>query len=135
MSKAIAILNKQAILERLQAGEYVKDIAVSLNVTPSAIKNQLSNDPEYQDALEQALDSRMILREQMLETAPDMLSVSRARELLRHAEFRASVECPKRWGKNSDVSVQIAPVFNVIVTGEPPQYEFDRGGVKDTDKG
>jgi len=122
---ALAIIHKQAILQRLQAGEHGVSIAHSLNITKSALSHALADDPEYQAAIEDGLDVRMIQREQEVEQSTDMFNLARAKELLRHSEFRASVECPKRWGKNADVQVMVAPVFNVIVSNPSPTYTYD----------
>ena len=125
MSDAIAIINKQVILEQLSQGMRLPDISKQLKVTPQAISKQLCDDPEYKAALEACLDARMCKYEDALVSAPLMVDVARAGKLLAHAEFRASVECPKRWGKNSEVQVMLAPTFNVTVSNASPEYVYD----------
>lgn len=141
MSTALAIIHKDDILQRLSNGEQLVSIARSMSITPAAISQQLADDPAYQAAREDCLDARMIMREGMVEDAPDMLNLARAKELLRHSEFRASTEAPKRWGKtNTDAPVQIAPVFNVIMNSPTPApvitYVVEsQGGVKSDRQG
>ncbi len=138
MSNAIAIINKQIIIEQLSNGIYAKDIAASLSITPSALYNQFVDDPDYQAALELGLDARLINRECEMECATDPVSVSRTRELLNLAKWRCEKE-GKRW-KDQQQVVNIAPIFNVIVSNPSPQYVYDepvtsQGGVKCGEQG
>lgn len=139
MSNAIAIIHKQTIIEQLSQGLRLPDISKQLSITPQAISKQLKDDPDYQAALETCLDVRMCKYEDQLadkDATPAMVDIARVSKLLAHSEFRASVECPKRWGKNADVQVMVAPVFNVTVSNPSPIYTYDsatdqtQGGVK-----
>ena len=109
MSRGIptAVVHKQTVIERLSKGEQLPTIAKDLGITASAISHALSKDTDYIDAIVLQLDVRMRQREEEVESATDMFSLARAKELLRHSEFRASTEARSRWG-NKDI-----PVINI----------------------
>jgi len=134
---SIPITNKQAIIDRLMTGEQLPTIAFSLGITASAISHALSKDAEYKDAIECQLDARMRMREQMVDDATDMFSLARAKELLRHSEFRATTEGRSRWGKDTIDAPTLAPTFNVIMSS--PNHTLtivnEEGGVKIEGKG
>jgi hypothetical protein len=116
---ALAIIHKQEIIERLSSGEYLKVIAHDYLITPSAICNQLADDPDYQAAREASLEARMDDRESELEEATDMISVSRASKLLSHAAWRAERECPQRWGKDTRTpsdATNLNTISNLLLT-------------------
>jgi len=48
--KAVAIVNKSTIIERVARGDMLRDIASDLGVSPAAISQYLSTDPEYRAA-------------------------------------------------------------------------------------
>lgn len=107
---ALAIIHKQEIIKRLASGERLSDIANSYNVSFQAISAPLVDDPEYKVAKMLSLDRRMELREDQLESAPDMLELARARELLSQARWRAQTEGREVWGKdtvNQQVNVNL----------------------------
>lgn len=99
MSNAIAIIHKQEIIEQLNAGQRLSDIAQGLGISHQAISKQLKDDDDYIAAMDASLDVRMDQREDEMEGANDQVAVARARELLSHARFRAERLAPKRWGK------------------------------------
>lgn len=103
---AIAILNRDLVLERIRSGDRLIDIAADLGLSShAAIINALGNDPEYQDARKVAVETRMEKRESDLEVAGDSVTVARARELLSHARWRAEREFPDKWGQRNHVTV------------------------------
>ena len=96
------ILRKDEIIERLATGEKLLTIAQSMGYKSHAvISKYLADDPEYQAAIELSLDERMHQRERELEQADDSVTVTRARELLSHARWRAERECRRRWGRDT----------------------------------
>ena len=145
---AAANVHRAEILERVAAGEKLRDIGKSYGVTANAITNQLVNDPDYQLARVSGLESRLDQREHELEESNDQVSVSRARELLSHARWRCEREAPHKWGakqimalvappsldsalrtKASDLLREIAKAYDARTTGmlDVIEGELDQG--------
>ena len=103
------IVAKPAILERIANGEPLSKIAHSMGYTSSAaIVMRIGTDQDYKAALKVGADGKLEMREEELEGATDNVSVSRARELLSHARWRAERTDPDRWGQPKQaVNVQI----------------------------
>ena len=106
---AAAKEHKQEILERVAAGEKLRDIGKSYGVTANAITNVLVDDPDYQLARVSGLESRLDQREHELEESNDQVSVSRARELLSHARWRCEREAPHKWGAKQIMALVAPP--------------------------
>ena len=106
---AAANVHRAEILERVAAGEKLRDIGKSYGVTANAITNQLVNDPDYQLARVSGLESRLDQREHELEESNDQVSVSRARELLSHARWRCEREAPHKWGAKQIMALVAPP--------------------------
>jgi len=97
---ALAIRRKPAILARLAAGEPLTQIAPSIGYADHrGICERLANDSDYQAAMRAGAIAKLERREGELEAAPDNVAVSRARELLSHARWRAERLDPDRWGQ------------------------------------
>jgi len=122
---ALAIIHKQTICDQLAQGMRLSEIASLLGITPAAISQQLVNDPDYTTAQVLFVEARMDKRESEMESAPDQLNVTRARELLLHSRWLAERLAPDKYGKDSQQVVNIAPVFNVIVSNPTPTYTYD----------
>lgn len=102
-----AVLNRDAILERIEAGDRLSDIAASYGFkSHSAIVKRLQNDPDYLIAREVGVERRMEDREKDLEVADDSVTVARARDLLSHSRWRAEREFPARWGQHNKLTVE-----------------------------
>jgi hypothetical protein len=102
----VVALNRDVVLERVQAGEKLTDIAQSLGLkTHAAIARAFRDDPEYQEARLVGVEARMEMRERELEVADESVTVARARDLLSHARWRAEREFPERWGQHNQVTV------------------------------
>ena len=101
VSTPVAIQHLDEVLSRLSLGETCADVAETYSVTPQAISHALAKHApdEYQDALRMQAEASMHGYEKMLLDAPDGLSVSRARELLAHARWRAERLNPAKWGQ------------------------------------
>lgn len=110
----VASIHREQILERLSRGEYLKDIAHSLGVTGQAISQQLSDDPEYQQAREQGMAERLDTAHNLLsevtenraidkEDALYQLTLARIREIgIKRLEWRAEREFPRRWAAKTE---------------------------------
>lgn len=108
----IALANRDLILQRLASGDLVHQIAQDLGCNRKTITRTLKDDPEYQEAITEALDSRLERVETELDELYDqddvpLARVSLMRERLSQARWRAERLNPSRWGQ---VRPQAAPV-------------------------
>lgn len=99
---AIAVVNRDAILERVSKGDKIVDIAKDYGISQPAISKALLDDPEWMEARKSGALSRIEKWEQEIEkidsdTHPVMLG--RAKEMLSHARWRAEREFPSTWGQ------------------------------------
>ena len=101
---ALALIHKQSIVERIAQGEYMKDIAASLNVSPAAISQVLAKDPDYSAARECGIKVKLEKYQGDIDTAPDALNLARAREAFRAQSWIAERECPSRWGNKQEIT-------------------------------
>jgi hypothetical protein len=115
----VAIQHKEEVIERVSKGERLVDIARSLGYAGHAgISNYLADDPEYKLARLNGAEARLETRETELEKAQTMPEISRARELLSHARWRAQTEHPEVWAPKTYVqaSIKIEPDAGLIGT-------------------
>ena len=103
------VAQRDSVLDRIAQGEPLVKIALSMGYTNhSAIINRLGAGEDYKLALKVGSEARLETREAELEKADDSVTVSRARELLSHARWRAERIDPDRWGAKSNVlNVQV----------------------------
>jgi len=85
---SIVITNKQKIMDMVELGVELSEIATKYKITPSAISNRLAQLPEYKEARVRGLESKLDAREKLLESSTDQLEVSRNRELLKLAQWK-----------------------------------------------
>jgi hypothetical protein len=99
VSVPVAVANADDILERIAQGERVRDIAADYGRTGPALTIALAKYKplEYDIALKAQAEQRLERFEEALETAPDGLSVSRAREVLAHQRWKLERLNPGRW--------------------------------------
>jgi len=96
---SIVLQHRDTIIQRMQRGDRLTDIAKDLGLTShAAISMRLSKDPEYIAARIASLASRLDQREAEMEIAADSVTIARTRELLSHARWRAEREAPDIWG-------------------------------------
>ena len=107
---ALAILHKDEILRKMASGLRVSEVAKQLGITPEAIYQNLSNDPDYQAAKIVHHANRLDDAEQSLIDSSDQLSLARAREVHKAFSWRASVECSRLWGSKQEVTVNSVQV-------------------------
>jgi hypothetical protein len=103
---ALAHINDDEILSRIQAGELIIDIAKSLGVAHSAISMRYADNPAYKFARETGVDTRLQDAEKEMEGAQDPLTLARARERFRAIAWRAEREFPHRWGQTKHLVVE-----------------------------
>ena len=102
---ALALQRKDDILQSLERGELMKNIAANLGITPGAISHALANDPSYQAARESGIGTQLDTWQERLESAEDQFNLARAREVFKAVSWRASVEMPHRWGAKQQMQV------------------------------
>lgn len=111
----------------LAEGALTKHIAQHLGISREALSRALTDDPEYQQAMREALDARMEQREEELEGAQDGITLARARELLSHARWRAERLNPAKYGAQKQaVAIQTeGPAKIMVVSYADPQTPSD----------
>jgi hypothetical protein len=99
---AIAILNKQLIIDGLSKGKRIDDLG--LNVSRQAVSKALKDDPDYQAAIIEYHASRLDRAEDLIEAAADNVDVARARALHTAYAWRAGVEQARIWGNKQEIT-------------------------------
>lgn len=100
---ALAIIHKDSILEQIRAGVRLSEIGRALGISAPAISQVLTNDPEYQQALQSFHDSRLDKAEGLIEEAQDQLNLARAREVWKAYSWRAE-RLDRRYAAKQEVS-------------------------------
>ena len=121
---ALRSTSPQAILQRYLSDESTKDIAATYGVTRQALGQYLLKVAE--EDWKEAQVSRAIARKEKaeddLETAADALSLARARELLKAAQWDLERVCRRIYGEDrTNLQVNITPILNITVA--PQQSE------------
>ena len=98
---AIAIQNKEEILQRVAKGDKIADIGKTHGVSHAAISKQLLKDSEWIEARMSGALARIEQREKEIEkinAGSSQVELGRAKEMLSHARWRAEREFPTQWG-------------------------------------
>lgn len=114
---ALANVDDDIILGRLAAGELASHIAVELGVHKSAIYHRYEDRADYKQAREYGMQVRVEEADSAIATAPDVFTLSRARECFRAVSWRAEREFPHRWGQKQQVLVGVAPTIDASLLG------------------
>ena len=124
---ALAIVHREEIIEKLSQGKFLKNVAAELNTTPSVISDVLHSDPVYKKARKIGAEVRLSEQYQAIESAPDMLSVARAREGFRAAAWFAEREFPETWGQKQEITHNLpnGPLFSINVVANTPMVQCD----------
>ena len=99
-----AVINIDSVINRVAAGDMLRDIANDIGTTPQAICNKLSTIPEYQQAREIGAAMRLERDYSEIRAAAEQVDVSRAREAFRASSWFAEREFPHRWGRTVEVT-------------------------------
>lgn len=115
---ALRSANPQEILLRYLSDESTKDIAATYGVTRQALGQYLLKVAE--DDWREAQVARAVARkekaEDEIEAATDPLSLARARELLKAAQWDLERVCRRIYGDDrAQLNVQITPVLTITV--------------------
>lgn len=106
-TQAQALEHREQIIARLASGELLRDVAASLDVSPAAISQVLSKDPQYLAARESGIEQQLEQWQACIEHAQDPLNLARGREAFRAAAWRGEREFPHRWGAKQEVTVDV----------------------------
>ena len=106
MSQAVAVIHREEILERIRAGEILREIAPDFGVTKQALHKVLIDDPEYQVA--KRIQAASMIEQAKVETwaAREQVDIARAREVSRFAFRYAESVDPGSWAPRSHVTVE-----------------------------
>jgi helix-turn-helix resolvase-like protein len=126
--RAVSLLNDEndeVIAEALQRyvnGESVQDVCKDLNVSRGTIYNWMLADlgPEkYKTLVRKALAAKIRRGDEMLETAPDPLNMSRGREMAKFARQDFERRCPDIYGQKQEVkhTGNLGPLINIQLSG------------------
>lgn len=108
---ALANIDPQPILERIQAGEGLRAIALSLGVSNVGLRAWLlrTEGEQYHEVVTCALAQRVAEADEMLEAAEDVVSIARAREIARYSRMDFERRRPALYGQQTKVTHDIAP--------------------------
>ena len=109
---ALRDADPKAILQRYLSDESTKDIAASYGITRQALGQFLLKhaEEEWKDAQVARALARKEQAEDEIERAGDALSLARARELLRAAQWDLERVCRRIYGQDAPVSAQAVQV-------------------------
>lgn len=104
---ALALIDDDSILSRIEGGENPARIAHSLGVHKSAIYHRFANRPDYQLARKSGMHVRVEEGEDEISDATDPFTLARAREKFRAISWRAEREFPDTWGAKATLDVRV----------------------------
>ena len=105
---ALQKLDPQPILDRLQNGESLRQIAADIGVHNTAIRAWLLREDreQYQHVITAALTHRVAEADDALDGANDMISIARAREQARFSRMDLERRRPQLYGVKQQLQVQ-----------------------------
>ena len=106
MSQAVAAIHREEILERVRAGEILREIATDFGVTKQSLHRVLIDDPDYREA--KRLQAASMIEQAKEETwaARETSDIARAREIARFAFRYAESVDAANWAPRSHVTVE-----------------------------
>lgn len=112
------------VIQRYIDGESVQDVCAELNVSRGTIYNWMLADAgpdQYKTLVRKALAAKIQRADEMLETAPDPLNMSRGREMAKFARQDMERRCPDIYGLKQEVkhTGSLGPLINVQLSGGP----------------
>lgn len=121
VSAKLASIDPHEIIARYLSDEKTHDIAASIGVTHQALYAHLLNHSE-QDWKDAQVARALALRdraEEDLKIAPDALALSRAREVLKSAQWQLERLLRRLYGDDKNIQVTVVPVLNISVAPLP----------------
>ena len=114
----LAKVDPHEVIARYLSHEKTAEIAESFGVTPQALSLHLLNHAE-QDWKDAQVARAMALRdkaEEDLKNAEDQLAVSKAREVLKSAQWQLERLLRRIYGDDKNVQVNVMPVLNISIS-------------------
>lgn len=115
MSNAIAILRKDEILAKVRDGYILSEIAADLGISKQAISFQLKDDPEYQEAKKEQVESMIAECKKETWAASEPVDIARAREMTKFAFRYAESVDPARWGQRSQGGISTESMADLLL--------------------
>jgi len=115
------------VLMRYLSDETSYSIAESHGVTVQALSKWLIShaEQEWKDAQVARAIARKDRAEDALAAAHDPLSLAKARELLKAAQWDLERVCKRIYGEDKQVQLTVTPILNIITTEEHRVIEFE----------
>lgn len=112
---SVAIANRESILESIASGKLLHCVASELGVSKQAISKELTDDPEYQEAIRCQVQSIIEEAKDATWDAKSKVDISRAGGMRQFA-FRYAESMDKtRWAPHSTV---VNATLAVVIEGE-----------------
>ena len=114
---ALANIDPTPILERIRAGDSLRQIAADVGVSNVGLRAWLLREDreQYADVVTAALTTRVATADDMLETASDAVSIARAREMARFARMDLERRRPHLYGQRPTTAIQVSGEGGVSV--------------------
>ena len=106
MSQAVAVIDPDALIDRIANGAFLRDLAKETGIDKRRLSEQLRQHPSYESAKEASIEVQLDDAQVSILQAKEVSDIARAREAFRAAAWRAEREFPKRWGQRSHVTVE-----------------------------
>lgn len=133
----LANLDPDPIMQRLQRGQSLRQIAKDLGVSNVGLRAWLLREDreQYYDAITAALVQRVTEADQRLDQATDQLQVSIAREQCRYSRMDLERRRPNLYGQRPVVSVSGSGISVNVVSYSVPETERETERVLEHDPG
>ena len=114
------------LIQRYLNGESMQQLAREHQVNRQTLYNWMlaATGPEYEHIITQALVNRIAEADHLLETAPDQLGITRAREMARYYRQDFERRRPKLYGQKQEVAVDNK--IEIIIKPAPKVVETPR---------
>ena len=132
MSDAPPSPNLPDLIRRYVNGESIQVLAREHAVNRQTIYNWMlaETGPEYEQIVTQALVNRIAEADELLETAPDQLGITRAREMARFYRQDFERRRPKLYGQKQELTTD--NTIRVIIEPSPGQLRRAQAQVIDS---
>ena len=120
MSQAVAVQHREEILERVRAGEILREIATDFGVSKQALHKVLIDDPEYREAKRLQAASMIEQAKEKTWAASDPVDIAHAREVTKFAFRYAESVDAANWAPRQKIehSGQV-PTMQILVVNAP----------------
>lgn len=116
-SGALAMIDPEPILQRINRGDSLRTIAADLNVSNVGLRAWLLREDaeRYAEVVTAALTQRVAEADDRLEDAEDAVSIARAREMARFARMDLERRRPALYGQRTQVTHEVGPDLGEVL--------------------